>query len=411
MDLTINATQLRVLQWVADGADLDSPPTDSFKTSAVALQNRNLVDLDKRRSHWRIAITEAGKFYLEHGRHPKAAPPRVKIAVHTQPRPKVETPTAPAPPVIPEPTAEAPVFPQPQRVIKDETLPMPSQLRQPHKAVREIVDDKKRLDVPSDQRQRALLILHALTQEAIRRGWTVTANPTTFTRGAWSTRRVRVSPGPDLFSIDAGDAPVVVRLRMQQKRVDHVLTEQELAYKAKYGQSFARRHDLVPTERMRLEIRATSYEVLALDDTAATRIEDKLLRAIEKIERMSVKAREAAEQARQLEVQRLEAQRRAAELRGRAEQYEAWHTTLEQLRTDFLRHRELQEVVTGLRRAVEQRGSEHQHAAILSDYLAWSETHLEESDPFRRIWLPKGERPKLSYDEWQEWVRQNPRKW
>src|SRR5690606_39778976 len=64
----------------------------------------------------------------------------------------------------------------------------------------------------------ALLILHSLAQEAIRRGWTVTANPSTFRKDPWNGRRTRVSPGPDLFSIDAGDAPAVIRLRMQQKR-------------------------------------------------------------------------------------------------------------------------------------------------------------------------------------------------
>ena len=58
MDLSLNETQLLVLRWVAAGADLDNPPSDTFKTSAIALRNRGLVDLDKRRGHWRIAITD-----------------------------------------------------------------------------------------------------------------------------------------------------------------------------------------------------------------------------------------------------------------------------------------------------------------------------------------------------------------
>ncbi|BAJ73206.1 hypothetical protein MTES_0242 [Microbacterium testaceum StLB037] len=49
MDLTLNDTQLAVLRWVAAGADLENPPTPTFKTSAVALRSRGLIELDKRK--------------------------------------------------------------------------------------------------------------------------------------------------------------------------------------------------------------------------------------------------------------------------------------------------------------------------------------------------------------------------
>lgn len=412
MDLTLNDAQLLVLRWVADGADLDNPPIETFKTSAVALRSRGVVTLDKRRGHWSIAITEAGKFYLEHGRHPEAEEP--KPTTPTKPKPAPLKPQSEAaesdastdhePPRDPEPPV------QPERIVKDEKIPIPEQVRRPHRAVKELVDHKARLDVPMEQRQRALRILHAVVQEALRRGWDVTANPSTFETDRWNGRRTRVSPGPDLFSIDAGDAPAVIRLRMQQKRVDHVPTEKELADEARYNWRSYPKYDHVPTERMRLEVRSSTYDVLSLDDTVATRIEDKLLRAIEKIEQMSVDAREAAERRRQLEIQRAEEQRRAEELRKRAARYTSWAETLEKLRTDFVRHRELAEVVAGLRQAVEQRGPDHEYAELLGQYLAWSETHLEESDPLSRIWLPKGDRPDLSFDEWQEWKRQNPQR-
>ncbi|KAB1647609.1 hypothetical protein F8O06_03480 [Pseudoclavibacter sp. CFCC 14310] len=287
---------------------------------------------------------------------------------------------------------------------------MPVQIRRPHQAVREIVDHKGRLDVPSEQRQRAILILHALAQKAIRRGWTVTANPSTFQKDPWNGRRTRVSPGRDLFSIDAGDAPAVIRLRMQQKRIDHVPTEKELADEARYNWHSYPKYDHVPTERMRLEIRSGSHDALTLDDTVATRIEDKLRRATEKIEQLSVDARQAAERHRQWEIQRAEEQRRAEELRKRATRYSNWVETLEQLHTDLVRHRELTDAVAGLREAVDRRGSEHEYAETLAGYLSWSETHLQESDPRGRIWLPQGERPDLSYGERQEWTRRNPQR-
>lgn len=411
MDLSLNDAQLLVLRWVAAGADLDNPPSDTFKTNAVALRNRGLVDLDKRRGRWSISITEAGIFYIEHGHHPKDERSSKKPEASSQsvvtPGPGEKAP-APAETRTSESLGEAP---KRARAVKDETIPMPDQVRRPHPAVREVVDHKARLDVPIEERQRALLILHALVQEALRRGWAVTAIPSTFQKDPWNGRRTRVSPGPDLFSIDAGDAPATIRIRMQQRRVDHVPTEKELADEARFGWRSYPKYDHVPTERMRLEVRSGTYDVLTLDDTAATRIEDKLLRAIEKIQQLSIDARAAAERRHQQEIERAEQQRRAGELRKRATRYTSWAETLEQLRDDFVRHRELTDVVAGLRKAVTKRGSDAEHAVLLSAYLAWAEQHLEESDPLRRIWLPQGERPDLSYDEWDSWKRQHPQRW
>lgn len=412
MDLTLNDAQLLVLQWVADGADVDNPPSETFKTSAAALRSRGVVTLDKRRGHWSIALTQAGRFYLEHGHHPDAEGPKPEKPPKPKPEPKRSRTAIAESDDSTDNDSSSDTEPpaRPERVVKDETIPMPVQIRRAHQAVREIVDHKARLDVPTEQRQRALLILHALAQEAIRRGWTVIANPSTFQKDPWNGRRTRVSPGPDLFSINAGDAPAVIRLRMQQKRVDHVPTDKELADEARYHWRSYAKYDYVPTERMRLEVRTDLHDVLTLDDTVATRIEDKLLRAIEKIDQMSIDARDAAERHRQWEIRQAEAQRRAEELRQRATRYSSWAETLDQLRAGVVRHREMADAVASLREAVERRGPEHEHAEVLADYLRWSEAYLEESDPLRRIWLPQGERPDLSYDEWQDWKRRNPQR-
>lgn len=79
---------------------------------------------------------------------------------------------------------------------------MPERVRRPHQAVREIVDHKARMDVPIEERQRAVLILHALAQEALRRGWTVTAIPSGFQKdpciylSIWGFRRPSSSATP-----------------------------------------------------------------------------------------------------------------------------------------------------------------------------------------------------------------------
>jgi hypothetical protein len=49
----------------------------SYKTTAVALQNRRLVTLSKKRGAWRAAVTDAGTHYLEHGNFPPTRKLRV----------------------------------------------------------------------------------------------------------------------------------------------------------------------------------------------------------------------------------------------------------------------------------------------------------------------------------------------
>lgn len=88
MNLIINDAQRIVLQWVADGADLNNTPSETFKTRAVPLRNRGLVDIDKWRGRWSIATTEAGVFCLEHGHHPKAEGPMPSQPAQPKPEPE-----------------------------------------------------------------------------------------------------------------------------------------------------------------------------------------------------------------------------------------------------------------------------------------------------------------------------------
>lgn len=216
MNRSVNDIQLRVLRWVADGADFDNPPIETFKKSASALKDRKLIKVSKSNGKWNATITEIGTYYLEHGRYPqpKRAPSNSRPTTPPKPR------TAPSKSLQGPTTVTSKPEPTPAEPQKSGgAIEIPTQFRRPHKAVREIIDHKARLDVPTELRQRALLILHALAQEATRRNWTVTANPSTFRRDPWTERRTKVSPGADLFTVDAGDKPVAIRLRMRQRRV------------------------------------------------------------------------------------------------------------------------------------------------------------------------------------------------
>lgn len=72
----LNERQLAVLRWIADGCPEEVMTGLSYKTTALALQDRRLVTVTKKRGLWRAELTDAGRFYLERGHHPQRPPPR-----------------------------------------------------------------------------------------------------------------------------------------------------------------------------------------------------------------------------------------------------------------------------------------------------------------------------------------------
>lgn len=66
----LNDKQLDVLQRVGAEQDLSGPDHVRLRHSANAVRDRGLITISKRGGIWRGEITEAGRFYLEHGYHP-----------------------------------------------------------------------------------------------------------------------------------------------------------------------------------------------------------------------------------------------------------------------------------------------------------------------------------------------------
>lgn len=62
----LNDAQLRLLRWVSDGAPGEASNGD--RVSARALEHRGLVRVKGRGPTWHATITDAGRFYLQHGR-------------------------------------------------------------------------------------------------------------------------------------------------------------------------------------------------------------------------------------------------------------------------------------------------------------------------------------------------------
>lgn len=66
----LNERQFFLLKRISEGDDLSGPDGVSSRVSARGLQSRRLVTVSRRGGAWRATITDAGRFYLEHGYHP-----------------------------------------------------------------------------------------------------------------------------------------------------------------------------------------------------------------------------------------------------------------------------------------------------------------------------------------------------
>ncbi|WP_285486253.1 hypothetical protein [Amycolatopsis taiwanensis] len=60
----LNARQLDVLRWIADGCPDGVMSGDSHKLTARALESRRLVVVTKRKGCWSAAVTNTGHYYL-----------------------------------------------------------------------------------------------------------------------------------------------------------------------------------------------------------------------------------------------------------------------------------------------------------------------------------------------------------
>ncbi|MCX6401821.1 MAG: excisionase [Propionibacteriales bacterium] len=71
MNPRLNERQVEVLRWISEGCPERAWESDTYKHSAVALRNRKLATVKGHGLRWTAAITEAGSFYLEHGKYPE----------------------------------------------------------------------------------------------------------------------------------------------------------------------------------------------------------------------------------------------------------------------------------------------------------------------------------------------------
>src|SRR5260221_12352423 len=100
----LNDRQLEILRWIEQGCPDGVQDGTGYKTSAVALQSRRLVQVRRHRDTWSVEITDEGRYYLQHGDYPPRPVKATRTAKPAQPAvlpamtPKTEPATSPKEP-------------------------------------------------------------------------------------------------------------------------------------------------------------------------------------------------------------------------------------------------------------------------------------------------------------------------
>lgn len=79
----LNDRQLALLTRIGGGTDPVTSDSPELAVTARALRDRGLVTMPRKKGKWQAEITDAGRFYLEHGHHPdrpELAPRKARAA-------------------------------------------------------------------------------------------------------------------------------------------------------------------------------------------------------------------------------------------------------------------------------------------------------------------------------------------
>lgn len=425
---TVNDRQLEVLKWVVEGCPPRQWPDTTYKTSALALQNRRLVTVSKKGGVWRAVASDAGRYYVEHQTFPDGH----WLTPKDKPAGAVDAPgsraKAPAQKLVrsPSPTGRAAAaqllldleaaggvieiereeFQHYMRVARtmratkgllpegktvqlmrrdyydwqveiqdappppEPLVPIPVAERlstRPHQAVSRIGAEKGALDHLSRQlRPRVLRCLDALAKEAQRRGHEVEAE-----RGG--------------LKVTIRGKSHTIEFKEPSNRRDHVLTAEEQRRKDSGSYFYAPKWDYDPSGRLNA---TAARSVIAepkprADGSVAWQIEGRLAQVLDLVEREVAHAEardqrlkeEAAERRRQWQDVHDQALVEYAEHhRGRALMKQAQRFAEVQMLDTYLA--ELTRQVELLTDVADQQAA--------GEWLAWARQYRASRDPFTR---------------------------
>lgn len=113
----INDRQLALLTRIGEGSDPVTSESPELALTARALKERGLIAMPKEGGRWQAEISDAGRFYLQHGHHPdrpEPAPRRSRTTAAATAATQEPEPPEPKNPAEPKPRVQrAPKVPQP----------------------------------------------------------------------------------------------------------------------------------------------------------------------------------------------------------------------------------------------------------------------------------------------------------
>lgn len=409
----------------------------TYKTTAIALQNRRLATVTKKRGVWKAEATEAGRHFAEHGCYPAGH----WTSSSDTTRAKSATALSPARPTIPERaerkvTALRPVdqmiadivaaggslevedfhnyydnlvssairhgkvpegklleiargrsWPQKLLQLVDkpawmnavlESIEVSDKLIKPHSAIVALRADKgHRLRFKGDVRQRALRLLDAIAKSASGRGWEVTCP-------AW----MRDDHHPSDLAVSITGHTYGLQVSENDDKVPHEPTAKELRDFERWGYPRIPTYDKVPSGRLTIAVNGgVPVRQSTFSDTKTINLADRLPVVVQELE-----LRAAADEQRRLEREQQEAERRRRweQVRGEAvvalrehkraaslaEQAAQWHQS--QLLGDYIAA--MQQRIASL---------EGDEQAAAREWVEWAKDHHQRSNPLnQRLALP-----------------------
>lgn len=426
----------------------------THKTTAVALQNRRLATVTKKRGIWKAEPTPAGRHFAAHGSYPdghwRSTSADQTFTPTPPPRAKPQRPVTGLRPTeqlvadvvaaggrleladidpsyydnlvrsanrhgkVPagqrlefsggwrkaavtltgEPIPAAEEAHEAAKPIIE--VPVAEQLRRLHPAVASARQDKTRLAFKGPVRNRALRVLDALAKEAVRRGYEVS-------RAEVNPRGYRGSSRDSDLVITIGEHDHALSVVEDTDRTPHEPTARELEEAAKpFGRRIPK-YDHTPSGRLTVHINGgLGVRQSHFGDTKTYNLENRLGEILQEIE-----GRAAASEARRLErIAQAEAEKRAwEEVRDQAilDATEAYYAkVLAKQAERWERANELARYLDAMAARIESLDPEPRAAG--EAWLAWSRTYVASLSPLaKKLRMP--EAPKLTTEDIKPFMR------
>ncbi len=376
----LNPRQVEVLRWIADGCPDGLMADFTYKTTSYALRNRHLVTVSKK-GGWQAAITESGRFYLEHGHYPDRVELARAVRKTRQRASGSDQNGRVAPKLRPMAAEAAGALVTPEESAKRVRIPIRARLGHPHPAVAALRDAKDDYRITKSASARALLIAQALAEAAEQEGYLArlpSADEPRRFRAPSYEHRARLE-------IDTGECVIGVVLVQENDREVHIPTKYEAVQKARNAWIQIPEWDYIPSQRLRLELdsRFGFGRRGKWADRKRWALEDKLHEALEEV-------RERHEEATR---DRLNREQREAERQRewRAAMDAATFELRESHRSEVLsRHeaawskaRRLREYLAAMETAIAQIADSRKESAA-REWLEWAKVATERMDPLNR---------------------------